>query len=82
MKRVRFLHLHDYDYFDDLIAIVEVFSGRGFVISVADARDAWLAESDAVCAGWLILPDDGDLLFDRVMSHCTVEDDGNAEDGV
>ena len=81
MNRVKFIHCHNYDYFDDLIVIMNVFAERGFVISLDDARYAWLAESESVCASWLILPDDHDLLFDRVISYCDVEDDGVIEDG-
>lgn len=47
--------------------IVEVFKQRGYNICLIDACDAWQNHSSDMCAQWLFLPDDDEVLFETLF---------------
>jgi hypothetical protein len=57
----------------DVGRIVQVFADKGHTISRADARAAWEKYSDSMCAGWLVLHEDDDDLFEEVATECIEE---------
>lgn len=58
-----------YSYPHDVERIQRVFVDKGFVISRSGAHDAWDKYSDSFAAGWLILPDDDNVLFDAIRHY-------------
>jgi hypothetical protein len=57
---------------DDVERIVRVFALRGYEIDAMTAYHAWGRYSDAMCAGWMMLPDDDNEVFLHALSY-TVE---------
>ena len=51
----------------DARRIVDVFNHRGYNICLIDALDAWQTHSSDMCAGWLNLPDEDEVLFEAVF---------------
>ena len=49
---------------------MEVCEKFGYHISKVDARRAWKSYSDMMCAGWMILPEDDDEVFQTVFEQC------------
>lgn len=56
---------------DDVDRIVRIFRDRGFEIEREDAHLGWREHSRQLCAGWLILNDDDDAVFDNAKRHLT-----------
>jgi len=61
----------DIHYPCDVDRIVKVFEDRGHELSRNDAHAAWEAYSDALCAGWLILPDEDEHVFETAKQYLT-----------
>lgn len=60
---------HSLHYPQDVVRIVDIFADRGYIITYNDAARAWEEYSDGLCAGWLVLPDDDEEVFETVFNH-------------
>ena len=58
----------------DAHEIVERLARLGYEIAPACAQRAWEAHSETLCAGWLILPDDDEILLADILPHLEVRD--------
>lgn len=56
----------------DVDRIIRVCADKGYEILRSDAVAAWDAYSDSMCAGWMMLPDDDDDIFDTIMTYCAI----------
>lgn len=54
---------------EDSAHIVGVFAKRGYYISLRDAWEAWSDFSDDMCAGWISLPDNDDVIFNQLFNQ-------------
>lgn len=65
MKKLKFKDPHNnhHEYSNDIDRIVKIFADRGYDISHTDAVRAWEAFSDAMCAGWLYLDENDEVVF-------------------
>lgn len=54
-------------YPHDCERIQRILYDRGYYITMDDAQDVWSEHSDRLCASWLILPEDDELVFKAVM---------------
>lgn len=59
-------HFH---YWDDVRKIVKVFDAKGYRIAEEDARAAWEKYSETMCAGWLILPEKNEDIFNAIIEY-------------
>lgn len=53
----------DEDYPEDVTQIQLAVLNHGYACSRKEAQDLWLAYSDSLCAGWLILPHDAEHIW-------------------
>jgi hypothetical protein len=59
----------------DVEHIMEIFKAKGHEISFIDAELAWEDFSDDMCAGWMMMYEDDDHVFEIVASRCEKIDD-------
>lgn len=57
------------EYSYDVNRIVEIFAARDYEISPSDAFLAWEQFSDSMCAGWLHLDEDDEIVFNSVLNY-------------
>jgi hypothetical protein len=72
MKKIIFydkFNHHATKYRKDIERIVAVYEKYGYAISHNDALKAWECYSDALAAGWLILPDEDSLIFESTFDY-------------
>ena len=69
MIRLRLKDKSGFEYPDDCQHIVDIFATRGYEITIRDAESAWEWYSDSVFAGWMVLDDDDDHVFIKVMKY-------------
>jgi hypothetical protein len=69
----------DYPY--DVEHIVKVFADRGIEISYTDAKLAWETYSDSMSAGWMMLGENDDRIFDRIYHYFEIESDNEVYNG-
>lgn len=56
-------------YRDDIVRIAAALQADGRQVSLREAYQAWVAYSDSMCAGWMMLPD-SDLEIVNLASPC------------
>lgn len=56
-------------YEEDCKRIQRVCFEHNEIITLIDAQNIWDAESDKSCAGWLILPDTDEALWERLRYY-------------
>jgi hypothetical protein len=61
-----------FEFKEDCIRIQKVFAAHKLDISLDEAKELWEEYSDAVCASWLILPEDNIKLFEYLKPYYTV----------
>ena len=71
MKKLRFKdpYNHHYEYIDDIDRIVKVFADREYEISREDAVRSWELVSNQLAAGWLILPESDESLYNEIRDY-------------
>lgn len=53
-------------YLDDCQRIVTVAAKNGYLVSLREAELIWEDESRLMCAGWLFLPENDEILWMRI----------------
>lgn len=71
MKKITF---RDERYPNDITRIVEICKKRDYEISRHDAQMVWFKHSEVFAAGWLILDEDDESIFQTIMSYCNNEE--------
>jgi hypothetical protein len=61
----------------DVDRIVAICKAKGYHISEADAHHAWEEYSDSMAAGWMMLSDDDNDVFETVIEYCEEIDYGD-----
>jgi len=59
----------------DVERLVGIFQKKGFSISSQEARILWEKYSDSLCAGWLKMDEDDNVVFDKVQPYFEVIDE-------
>lgn len=54
---------------EDITHMLDILQDRGYTSTRTDIRRAWEAYSDSFCAGWLLLPDEDELVFNALLQH-------------
>lgn len=77
MIRLKYIeNNYSIDYPQDIVRIVDVFYSRGYIISYGDAAKAWEQYSDTLCAGWIMLPEEDETVFETIF-YLFEEDGGD-----
>lgn len=71
MKKLVFNRTECVDRPHEAQEIVDRLAAMGYEISLRDAHDAWEANSEAMAAGWLTLPESDEDLLREIMGFCT-----------
>ena len=61
-----------FSYPEDIRRMIEVCNKKGITITPELAEKLWDIHSESYCAGWLILPEDDELLFE-ILLDCAKE---------
>ena len=58
------------DYtFPDIIRIINVCAKHNIEITIEEVKELWIDYSYEYCAGWLLLPDSDETLFEIIINH-------------
>lgn len=63
----------DFRWPEDVARIVKICADNGYSISDKEAQAAWEEFSDSVCAGWIILGDDDNVVLGVVLDFCKIK---------
>lgn len=58
----------------DVNRLVKIAADQGVEIAPADAMAAWEDYSETSCAGWLMMPQDDELVWAAIQSHIRIVD--------
>ena len=64
-------------YPEDIDRFVSVLATAGYEVERSDAELAWGSYSEDYAAGWLILPEDDEVLVHMLMGYLTVLEEGD-----
>ena len=59
----------DTNHMIDILRIVQVCADRNISITPSEAQELWKIHSDNNCAGWLILPENDNELFEIIIEQ-------------
>lgn len=71
MKEIQIRHENISEYPNDIKRLLKVLYDRGFIASPEQATILWEKYSDSMCAGWMMMSDDDNRVFECV-SPCIV----------
>lgn len=54
------------EYIDDTIRIVKVSLNHGINLTLKQAEEVWILYSESMCAGWMGLPEDDEILWNII----------------
>ena len=70
MKRIRLIIEDSNDYYiSDCEHICKIMKDRGYYCSLTEARLMWQYHSDMLCAGWMCLSEDDDIVFSIIEGY-------------
>jgi hypothetical protein len=59
----------------DTKKLVEIFHKKGYIISPPEAKILWEKYSESLCAGWMIMGEDDETIFQNVVPYFEVIDE-------
>jgi hypothetical protein len=75
MKTLKLKNESDGSFPEDVDRIISICKTKGYDIDYKTAEIAWEKYSDSMCAGWLMLGDDDEEIFNNLMSQLEEEID-------
>ena len=74
MKRIRIKNLNG-SYPEDVKRIGKILFEKGYWGTPDECQTLWEMYSDDLCAGWLILPEDDELVYKSIRPYIDDPDD-------